>query len=114
MKLNSSPIVVTGVGVSVPIPTDSRAATQVYGISCVISAANVCTYDVQYTIDDVYAPGYNPATGNWTIVTVFPATTAATQQSSVTQFATAFRLNVLTSTGTVSIQVWQADNTLGA
>ena len=114
MKLNLAPLVVTGVGVSAPIPTDSRAGSPTFGISCVVSAANVCTYEVQYTIDDVFAQGYNPATGNWTIVPAFPATTAATQQSSVSQFATAFRLNVLTSTGTVSIQIFQSDSMLGA
>ena len=58
---------------SAPLPVDYRAQNFQIGIGCVISAGAVLTYKVQHTFDDVYATGYNPATGNWfdhsTIVT---------------------------------------------
>lgn len=119
MQLNGTPIVISAVagGVSAPIPTDSR--TLVGGkiaVSCVVSAGAALTYEVDYTMDDVFAPGYNPSTGNWKADTNFPNTTAVTTQNTLAiAFATAIRLKVAAAgTGTVSIQAWQSDSTLGA
>lgn len=50
---------------SSPIPVDTRAQVFNIGIGCVISPGAVLTYTVQHTYDDVYAAGYNPASGTW-------------------------------------------------
>lgn len=50
---------------SAPLPVDYRAQNFQIGIGAVVSAGGVLTYKVQHTFDDVYASGYNPATGNW-------------------------------------------------
>lgn len=109
MKLNLSPIVVTGVAVSAPIPTDSRLNATQLGVSIVVSAT--ATYTIQYTLDDPYAAG---GIVNWYTATTTPATTAASNAYTITQVCTAVRLNVSASTGTVSIQVWQTDSAQGA
>lgn len=48
-----------------PIPLD------IYQIGpvewAVLAVSGVVDIDVQYTFDDIYAAGYNPATGNWKI-----------------------------------------------
>jgi hypothetical protein len=111
VKLNQTPIVVAAGANSVAIPTDSRQNTQQYGISVVITGSP--TYTVAYTLDDVYAPGYNPATGNWTAITALSAQTT-TKQVPYQGQATAFQLQVAAGTGSAAIQVWQADSAMGA
>lgn len=122
MKLNSVPIVYTGVtavGASGSnanvgaIPVDTRE-TGTFAFNITYSAGNTtATGNLQYTLDDVYAPGYNPANGNWLNVGAVLAY-AAPPLSQMIQLtgsnavlATAFRLNITTSTGTVSAQGWQ-------
>jgi hypothetical protein len=121
LKLNLNPITVsasTG-GNSVPIPVDTRTlVSSVIAVSTIVSAGAALTYTVQYTYDDIYAAGYNPATGNWQVDTNFgnPTPLAVSAQSAMaTKFATAIRLAVTPAgTGTVSIQAWQSDNNLGS
>lgn len=56
-------IVQTNVGDTGAIPLDIYRDPFNCTIQCVITGGP--TYSVQYTLDDVYAPGYNPAAGNW-------------------------------------------------
>lgn len=108
--MNYAPLVVTGVGASQPIPTDTRdLANFAFNITPAPGNSSAVA-QMQYTLDDVYAPGYNAATGNW--MNCGPATTAG--QNAVVQFvsstqllATAFRMNVTASSSTVSVQGWQ-------
>ena len=53
----------TNVGDDVPIPLDIYLTPFNVTVQCVISGGP--TYTVQYTNDDVFAAGYDPATGNW-------------------------------------------------
>lgn len=121
MKLNLVPLVVTGIGVSAPIPTDSRAAAPTIGCNCVVTTAG--TYIVQYTQDDPYAayPGSTfAASANWYTAPAFApggTLTPLTASSATTMtnvFATAIRLNVTVGGGSVSIMAWQSDSTQGA
>lgn len=113
MKLTNSPIVVSGVAVSPPIPVDTRSnPVNVWG-SIVDSAA--ATYSVQYTTSDVFAAGYNPATdAMWTAVPGAPTT--GSKPFNITGLgATAIRLNVTVGTGTVTLgPIFQSDSTVGA
>ena len=90
------------VGVSSPLPVDTFATVFNIGIGCSISSGATLTYSVQHTFDDVYAAGYNPATGNWfTHPTLSARTTSA--DSSYNAPVTAVRLNVTAWTsGTVT------------
>lgn len=54
---------VTGVGVSAPIPIDQYLNPTSIGLGFVCGAG--CTATVQHTFDDVFAPGFNPATATW-------------------------------------------------
>lgn len=113
MKLIGTPIVVTNVAVSPPIPVDTRSnPVNIWG-SIVDSAA--ATYALQYTTSDVFAVGYNPATDpQWT--TVPGAPTTGTHPFNITGLgATAIRLNVTVGTGTVTLAaIFQADSSQGA
>ena len=53
----------TGVGDDVPIPLDQYLTPFNVTVQCVISGTP--TYTVQYTLDDVYAAGFDAATANW-------------------------------------------------
>lgn len=107
MKLNLAPIVVSTVSASVPIPTDSRTNANDQGITvpCVCAGAGPFAYQVQATMDDVYAAGWNPATANWMN---FGASQTTTAQVNATVPATAVRVNVTSVTGTITITAWQA------
>lgn len=112
MKLTGQPIVVSGVAVSPPIPTDSRSnPINIFG-AVVDSAA--ATYSVQYTTSDVFAAGYSAASDpQWTNIPSGP-TTGSKPYNITGLGATAIRLNVTVGSGTVSITAFQSDNTLGA
>ena len=54
----------TNVGVTVPVPMDQYQSPFNVGFGIVVNSGTP-TYTVQHTFDDVFAVGYNPATGNW-------------------------------------------------
>jgi hypothetical protein len=76
------------------------------GIGCIISGT--ATYTVEHTFDDVYAPGFVPASATW-----FPNTglTARTTNSDGNYAfpVQAIRLNVSASTGSVTMRVIQTN-----
>lgn len=79
------------------------------GIGCAISAGATLTYSVEYTFDDVFAPSYDPATGNWTALTGLTAQTA-TKDSNIAYPVMAIRLNVTAYTsGSVTMTAIQAN-----
>jgi hypothetical protein len=113
MKLVNTPIVVTGVANSPPIPADTRANPINIGGS--ITDGGVSTYQLQYTTSDVFAPGYVSATDPmWTVIPTAPTT--GTFPFNITGLSlTAIRLHVTTGPATVTInQVFQADSSVGA
>jgi len=112
VKLNLSPIVITGIANSPWIPVDSRAGSPCIGVNVVISAT--ATYSIQTTQDDPFAAGgivnFNASP------TLTPALSAATSAAYtiVNQFVTAVRVVVTASTGTVTVNAWQSDSLQGA
>lgn len=112
MKLNLAPIVVTGVANSPWIPVDSRVVSPVIGLNVIVSAT--ATYSVQTTQDDPYGPA---GIVNFTAapaLTPALAPSASAQYTITGQFVTAVRVVVTASTGVVTVNAWQSDNTLGA
>lgn len=100
-------IKVTGVAASPPIPIDQYQNPTNISVEVVPGAG--CTYTLQYTTDDVFAAGYDPATGNWSSVSagnLVAATTA--QQAKVTDPATAFRLNQTVGAATSTLRLVQS------
>lgn len=101
--------VVTGVANSAPVPMDHRAQFFNVGVEVIVSAT--ATYNVQYTLDDIYGTG----TINWTSVTTTIPTSgtvltgASTNQvANITIPCSAIRLNVTASTGTVTMTLLQS------
>jgi hypothetical protein len=124
MKLTSAPVVFTSAAASllVAIPTDSRTlGAGGVGVSVTTVGAST-SYQVQITLDDIYAPGYTPATGNWftpaagQFTGVISGTTVAagTYIGQITTYCTAIRLQVTALTTSASILAWQQDSTQGA
>ena len=114
MKISSTPIVITGVAASLPIPVDTRSnPVNVWGS---IIDGGVSTYAIQYTTSDVFAAGYNPATDpNWATIPGSPPTTGSKPWNMTGVGATAIRVNVTTGPATVTINAtFQSESTQGA
>jgi len=113
MKLTQTAIVVTGVGVSSPIPIDTRVNPPYIFGSIVDGGAS--TYSIQYTTSDVFAPGYSPGSDpQWTGITGGP-TTGSKPFNFNAAGATAIRLNVTVGPATVTLgPVFQSDNSMGS
>ena len=96
---------VTGVGNSVPDPLDHYLTP--FNVSLAVVVTGTITYTVQYTYDDVFAPTYNPATGNWL---PHPSLTAqtATKDSNIAYPVRAVRLTTSAGTGTATLTDSQA------
>lgn len=98
---------VTGVAASVPVPIDMYQNPSNIGIQ--VNPGAGCTYTVQYTFDDVFAVGYNPATGNWINVSEAALVAATTiQTANITDKATAFRLNQTAGANTSTMRLVQS------
>lgn len=90
----------SAVGASPVVVPDYRANNPQLNVSVIFSAGAAMTYTVQVTTDDVFAPGYNPATGNWfsaPAANLVAATTA--QDANLNTPVTGIRLNVTAYTG---------------
>lgn len=100
-------VLVSGVAASAPIAISNYTSPVNVGIGVKISAT--ATYTVQFTFDDIFTAGFNPATATWynsTDTTVVNAT--ANQLSNITVPIVAVRLNVTASTGTATMTIVQA------
>lgn len=65
-------------------------------------------YDVQYTKDDIWAAGYNPATGQWTSVPDDGTGETAATEITLISPVTAVRILQNSGSGSVSMRVIQA------
>ena len=54
---------VTGVGTTGIVGLETRIVP--FSVSATVYLGAGCTASVQYTVDDIQANSYNPATGNW-------------------------------------------------
>lgn len=97
-------VTVSGAGVSSPIPMDYTANQFSVGVGCKISAT--ATYTVEHTFDDVYATTFNPSTATWWPNSGLTAKTANADGNYAFPVR-AVRLNVASSTGTVTMTVIQ-------
>lgn len=101
------PVSVDAVGAvaSVPVPLDRYIADFKVSLDLeIVSGAINAT--VQYTFDDVFASGYNPATGSWFDHTDITAAIAKANGTLVSP-CTAVRV-VNADTGTARLRVFQA------
>jgi len=100
-------ISVTGVAASVPVPVDQYQNPTDIGIEVIPGAG--ATVTVQYTLDDVFAVGYNPATGNWFSVSAAALVGAvAAVAAKITDKATAFRMNQTVGATTSTMRLVQS------
>jgi|SRR6267142_1060406 len=113
MKLNLAPVVITGVANGPWIPTDSRLASPTIGVNVTGVVAAGATYSIQTTQDDPYgAAGIVNFNASPTLSPVL-APTANGQYTLVNQFITAVRVVTTVSAGSIFVNAWQSDSTLG-
>lgn len=93
---------------STPFVLDHRAQNFQVSLGCDLSAGATLTYTVQYTFDDPFAPGWNPATANWQNHPTLAARTVS-DASNLAFPARAVRINVTAYTsGSVRFTIIQA------
>lgn len=99
-------------GVSNPIPMDHYIGPFNVGFG-VVATATTTDVTVQHTFDDVFASGYNPATGNWYNNADVDSSTVGDTDGNYAFPVTAIRLNVATNTSgsPVELTVIQAGRT---
>lgn len=99
------PITQTGVGASAPLRVSDNARPFELGLFAVIDGT-VADYNIEYTGDNVQAPGYDPDTGNWFSTSIDGASASAVGKLDTP--CTALRINVVTGTGSVELTVVQS------
>lgn len=95
---------VSGAGVGGVIPLDIYLKPFNVTLACDLSAGATASYTVQYTLDDVFASEFNPATATWfnhPDLTNQTADAVATLISPVT----GIRVNVASNTGSLAFTV---------
>jgi hypothetical protein len=97
---------VTGVGNSPVFAVDNYVKPSNMGMAVVVTGT--ITYKVQYTFDNIFAQGYDPAAGNW-----FDHPTligSASAESNIAYPVTGIRLITTAGTGTATLTIIQAGN----
>jgi len=94
--------------VSPPIPLDVSQGPFNVGVGVAVSTGASLTYSVQYTFDDVWAPGFSPSSAVWYSLISMSSKTASTD-GNFAYPVTAIRLNVsVYGGGTATMTVIQA------
>jgi hypothetical protein len=95
----------TGAGSTKPIPMDQYISP--FNVGLGVDVSGTVNYTVQHTFDDVFAAGYNPATGTW----LNHPTLAAQSADADGNYAfpvSAIRLTVNSGGGSAVLNVLQA------
>jgi hypothetical protein len=87
-----------------PVALDSFMSQFQATIVCTVTGT--ANYTVQFTLDQIQADGYNPATGNWVTVTGLGAQTT-TQAAALNQPVMGVRMVQNSGAGSVSMTVLQ-------
>ena len=90
-------VTVSSQAASNPIPMDTYIDPFNVSIRVDVAGGSTLTYSVQHTFDDVFADGYDPATGVWTDNDTLTGDTAS-GESNYAFPVTAIRLNVTAHT----------------
>jgi hypothetical protein len=96
---------VTGTETSNVYPLDHYVSPFNIALSVLVSGTS--NYTVQYTFDDVFAKGYNPATGNWVNHPNLTSQTA-TQDSNIAYPVRGIRIIANSGAGTATLTAIQA------
>lgn len=96
----------TGIANDVAVPLDLYQSP--FNVSIQVTVMGNITYSVQWTVDDVFATGYDPAAGNWFAAAANLTAATTSQAGSIVSPVTAVRLITTAGTGTAAMRVAQA------
>lgn len=95
----------TGAGASSPVPLDGYISP--FNVTLRALVTGTVDYTIQYTSDDVYAVGYNPAVGDWTAITGMTVVAVDSEATLISPIS-AVRILVNSGAGSVALTVRQA------
>jgi len=87
------------VGAGVPHPVDARRNQFQIGMAVILLAGATATWITEYTLDDVFAAGYNPANGTWFPVTGMGGSASMSALHNIPCTAVRCRLTAVTGAG---------------
>lgn len=96
---------ITGVGNSAVYAADHYISP--FNVALSVQVTGTITYTVQYTFDDVFAPGFSAASANWIDHPTLSAQTA-TKDSNIAYPVRGIRLKTTAGTGTATLTIIQA------
>jgi hypothetical protein len=99
-------VTVNAVGNSPVYPIDNYISPSNMGMAVVVSGT--ITYKVQYTFDNVFAPGYSPTAGTSTWFDHPTLTGSASLNSNIAYPVTGIRLITTAGTGSATLTIIQA------
>ena len=89
-------VILTGVGVTPPIPLDNRQVPFNIGLRVTMTGAPTTpSFRPEYTFDDIQSPTFNPATADWSAMSAMTTST----DTLLTTPCTAVRLNLVSLVG---------------
>lgn len=104
--MKSIAITTSGTSVSSVAATNSNCTPISIEIAIVVTGA--ATYTLQYTLDDVYATTFNPATATWFTHPTLAAGQTATKDAQITWPVKGIRVNQTAGAGSTAAVVLQA------
>jgi hypothetical protein len=117
--MQSATFVLQAVGATPPIAVSVATKNGVFGhsvsavpfqpsIIAALSPAADLTYNIEVTNDDVLAPGYNPATGNWFEFSTSTTGASASSSNTLGAAVSAIRARIVTwESGTLTFSFGQ-------
>lgn len=113
MQIRRASVTASALGASSPVPlTDVRMSAFAQNPSqllpsvlATVSAGASLTYNVEVTGDDITAPGYAPANGNWNVFDGMGGLVASAN-GTLQAVVTAFRINITSyASGSVTLTI---------
>lgn len=101
-------LIQNGVGSTRVLPMNYRIANPAITSSCVVTGA--VTYTVEYTMDDITASDFDPATARWSAIGGAQSNASTTSTLNLTVPVTGIRLRVSGGTGSVVATINQYGN----
>lgn len=95
-------------GISTSNVASMNANTSPVNIEIVVRVTGACTYNVEYTLDDIFSPTFTQAAATWFNHPTLAAAQTTTKDCQITWPVTGIRINQTAGAGSSATTVLQA------
>ena len=104
--MKSISLATSGVSASSVAPTNANATP--ISIEVAVRVTGACTYNVEYTLDDVYSPTFSAGSATWFNHPTLTAGQTTTKDCQITWPVTGIRINQTAGAGSSAATILQA------